>query len=61
MANQESYQFLYKIVPGPPPDPIPAEYPFSDLDKQSGFVHLSKAAQVVPDIPLAVSLTDLLL
>ncbi|KAK0384996.1 hypothetical protein NLU13_7474 [Sarocladium strictum] len=46
MANQESHQFLYKIIPGPPPEPIPAQYPLSDLDKHSGFVHLSKASQV---------------
>ena len=46
MSNESQPQFLYKILPGPPPDPIPAEFPLSDLDKNDGFVHLSKASQV---------------
>ncbi|KAH8170588.1 hypothetical protein LIA77_09369 [Sarocladium implicatum] len=46
MATETHYTFLYKILPGPPPSPIPSDFPLSDLDKNDGFVHLSKATQV---------------
>ncbi|KAK3308991.1 uncharacterized protein B0T15DRAFT_509392 [Chaetomium strumarium] len=39
-------EFVYKITPSAPPDPIPEQYPLSDLDRQDGFVHLSAAWQV---------------
>lgn len=39
-------EFVYKITPTAPPDPIPEAYPLSDLDRQDGFVHLSTAQQV---------------
>ncbi|KAL2015616.1 hypothetical protein VTK56DRAFT_5094 [Thermocarpiscus australiensis] len=38
--------FVYKITPTAPPDPIPEQYPLSDLDRQDGFVHLSASWQV---------------
>ncbi|KAJ8122774.1 hypothetical protein ONZ43_g1113 [Nemania bipapillata] len=38
--------YVYKIVPSPPPSPIPPQYPLSDLDQQDGFVHLSIATQI---------------
>lgn len=40
--------YIYKIVHSstPPPDPLPAELPVSDLDKSSNFIHLSTALQV---------------
>ena len=37
---------LYKIVPSAPPNPIPQQYPLSELDQNDGFVHLSTAEQV---------------
>ncbi|POR31851.1 Uncharacterized protein TPAR_07955 [Tolypocladium paradoxum] len=37
--------YVYKIVPSAPPEPVPAEYPLSDLDKNDGFVHLSTGTQ----------------
>lgn len=39
-------EFVYKIITDPPPSPIPAEYPLSDLDAQDDFIHLSTAWQV---------------
>ncbi|KAI0714013.1 hypothetical protein C8T65DRAFT_707765 [Cerioporus squamosus] len=44
--------YIYKILPSPPPTPIPPVLPLSDLDAQDGFIHLSTAAQ----IPLTASL-----
>ncbi|AEO62462.1 uncharacterized protein THITE_2012900, partial [Thermothielavioides terrestris NRRL 8126] len=38
--------FVYKITPTAPPDPIPEEYPPSDLDRQDGFIHLSTSWQL---------------
>ncbi|KAI9058190.1 hypothetical protein FKP32DRAFT_1582397 [Trametes sanguinea] len=38
--------YVYKILPSPPPSPLPAALPLSDLDRQDGFIHLSTAAQV---------------
>ncbi|KAI8986195.1 hypothetical protein BD414DRAFT_487942 [Trametes punicea] len=38
--------YVYKILPAPPPTPLPAALPLSDLDRHDGFVHLSTAAQV---------------
>ncbi|KAF9008923.1 hypothetical protein BDQ17DRAFT_1539318 [Cyathus striatus] len=40
--------YIYKIVPytSPPPDPLPEKLPLSDLDRTSGFIHLSTATQV---------------
>jgi uncharacterized protein (DUF952 family) len=38
--------FIYKILPSPPQEPLPAEFPLSDLDRNDGFVHLSTATQV---------------
>jgi len=39
-------EFVYKITPEAPPDPIPEAYPLSDLDRQDGFIHMSTAWQV---------------
>ncbi len=39
-------QYVYKIIPAPPPSPIPDSFPLSELDKKDGFVHLSAAFQV---------------
>ncbi|KAI0472616.1 hypothetical protein GGR56DRAFT_572790 [Xylariaceae sp. FL0804] len=39
-------EYVYKIVPSAPPDPLPAEYPLSELDRKDGFIHLSTASQV---------------
>jgi uncharacterized protein (DUF952 family) len=49
-----SVESIYKIVPGSPPVPItpsghlPPDYslPVSDLDKRSGFLHMSTAKQI---------------
>ena len=38
--------YVYKIVPTAPPEPLPAEYPLSELDQTDGFVHLSTPVQV---------------
>lgn len=38
--------YLYKILPGPPPSPLPERLPLSDLDKNDGYIHLSTSAQV---------------
>ncbi|PHH87131.1 hypothetical protein CDD83_9275 [Cordyceps sp. RAO-2017] len=39
-------KYVYKIVSSAPPEPIPAQYPLSDLDKADGFVHLSTGTQI---------------
>jgi uncharacterized protein (DUF952 family) len=39
-------EFVYKITPAAPPNPIPEEYPLSELDQKDGFVHLSTGWQV---------------
>jgi len=39
-------EFVYKITPEAPPQPIPEQYPLSALDQQDGFVHLSTSWQV---------------
>ena len=40
--------YVYKIVPytAPPPTPLPTALPVSELDRNSGFIHLSTAKQV---------------
>lgn len=38
--------FVYKITPTAPPEPIPEKYPPSELDRRDGFVHLSASWQV---------------
>lgn len=40
--------YIYKIVPytAPPPTPLPAALPVSELDQNSGFIHLSTAIQI---------------
>lgn len=40
--------YLYKIVPSSSPvrEPLPERLPVSDIDKKSGFIHLSTAFQV---------------
>ncbi|KAH9889815.1 hypothetical protein C8Q73DRAFT_653476 [Cubamyces lactineus] len=38
--------YVYKILPSPPPTPLPAALPLSDLDRQDGFIHLSTAHQI---------------
>ncbi|EKM80175.1 hypothetical protein AGABI1DRAFT_127857 [Agaricus bisporus var. burnettii JB137-S8] len=50
MSNSESRlpDYVYKIVPSnsTPPSPLPHELPLSELDSQSGFIHLSTAPQI---------------
>ncbi|KAH9935523.1 uncharacterized protein B0H18DRAFT_976094 [Fomitopsis serialis] len=40
--------YIYKLIPAsaPPPEPLPAVLPVSELDQTSGFIHLSTAKQV---------------
>ena len=38
-------EYVYKILPEAPPDPLPATLPLSALDTQDGFIHLSTATQ----------------
>ncbi|PYI34563.1 hypothetical protein BP00DRAFT_423039 [Aspergillus indologenus CBS 114.80] len=40
--------FIYKLVPSTAPvrEPLPDRLPISELDNQSGFIHLSTAFQV---------------
>lgn len=38
-------QYLYKILPSPPPTPLPITLPASPLDTTDNFIHLSTAAQ----------------
>jgi uncharacterized protein (DUF952 family) len=40
--------YLYKLVPSTSPvrEPIPERLPVSQLDQESGFIHLSTALQV---------------
>lgn len=40
--------YLYKLIPSTSPalEPIPERLPVSDIDQQSGFIHLSTAFQV---------------
>lgn len=40
--------YIYKLIPSstPPPDPLPATLPVSELDRSSGFIHLSTSKQV---------------
>ena len=46
MALDDLPKYVYKIIPTAPPEPLPAEYPLSELDQNDGFVHLSTAEQV---------------
>ncbi|KAH7326096.1 hypothetical protein B0I35DRAFT_474790 [Stachybotrys elegans] len=46
MAPNPLPKYIYKISPTPPPQPIPAEYPLSELDQKDGFIHFSTATQV---------------
>ena len=39
-------QYLYKILPEAPPDPLPSSFPKSALDEKDGFIHLSTAEQI---------------
>ena len=38
-------EYVYKILPEAPPDPLPARLPLSDFDAKDGFIHLSTATQ----------------
>lgn len=49
MASLDSHpRYLYKIIPSTSPvrEPLPEQLPVSDLDQDSGFIHLSTATQV---------------
>lgn len=49
MAEPDSHpRYIYKIVPSAAPvsEPLPGRLPVSQLDQDSGFVHLSMATQV---------------
>ena len=38
--------YVYKIVPTSPPNPLPHDLPLSELDQGSGCIHLSNAFQI---------------
>ncbi|KAJ6780989.1 hypothetical protein PWT90_08221 [Aphanocladium album] len=44
--GSQSPQFVYKILPQAPAEPLPAQLPLSEFDANDGFVHLSTAVQV---------------
>ncbi|EJC99614.1 uncharacterized protein FOMMEDRAFT_22754 [Fomitiporia mediterranea MF3/22] len=46
MSDKPTY--IYKLVPytAPVPDELPERLPVSDIDQNSGFIHLSTAPQV---------------
>ncbi|KAF4584549.1 hypothetical protein EYR40_004547 [Pleurotus pulmonarius] len=48
MAGIQKATYVYKLVHSstPPPDPLPESLPLSELDVQSGFIHLSTARQI---------------
>jgi hypothetical protein len=46
MAPDPMPNYVYKILPSAPPDPIPTPFPLSELDAKDGFVHLSSSWQV---------------
>ncbi|OCB89474.1 hypothetical protein A7U60_g3364 [Sanghuangporus baumii] len=50
MSDSSGPTYIYKLVPSSAPDPpfdeLPERLPVSDLDKNSGFIHLSTARQV---------------
>ncbi|KAI9375012.1 hypothetical protein BJX61DRAFT_540284 [Aspergillus egyptiacus] len=48
MTEKKQPNYLYKLVPSTVPvhQPIPERLPVSEIDRQSGFVHLSTAFQV---------------
>lgn len=46
MSASAPPKYVYKIVPGSLPSPLPRELPLSELDRADGFVHLSTAEQV---------------
>ncbi|KIY52356.1 hypothetical protein FISHEDRAFT_35610 [Fistulina hepatica ATCC 64428] len=49
MAKTLEPNYIYKLVPhtSPPPEPpLPECLPLSELDRTSGFIHLSTASQV---------------
>ena len=39
-------QYVYKILPEGPSDPLPLSLPLSALDAKDGFIHLSTAEQI---------------
>ena len=39
-------QYVYKILPEGPADPLPSNLPKSALDAKDGFIHLSTAEQI---------------
>ena len=45
MAPDQLPKYIYKIVPSPPPEVLPAQYPISELDQKDGFIHMSTATQ----------------
>ena len=48
IAEGRKPTYIYKIVPytAPPPTPLPTTLPVSELDNNSGFIHLSTALQI---------------
>ncbi|GAO46724.1 hypothetical protein SAICODRAFT_28829 [Saitoella complicata NRRL Y-17804] len=37
---------IYKLLPSPPPSPLPPALPVSELDQNDGYIHLSTHTQV---------------
>ncbi|QUC16111.1 uncharacterized protein UV8b_00352 [Ustilaginoidea virens] len=46
MSASSPHRYVYKIVPSPPPDTMPEQFPLSELDQKDGFVHLSTGEQI---------------
>ncbi|KAJ5492658.1 hypothetical protein N7539_001404 [Penicillium diatomitis] len=56
-ALETQPRYIYKIVPSTAPvrEPIPDRLPVSQLDQDSGFIHLSMASQVPNTLKLFFS------
>ncbi|CEJ55887.1 hypothetical protein PMG11_02117 [Penicillium brasilianum] len=58
MATLETQpRYIYKIIPSTAPvrEPLPDRLPVSELDQNSGFIHLSTASQVPNTLKLFFS------
>lgn len=45
--NIKQLQYIYKILPEAPPNPLPGALPPSELDRNSGFIHMSTSVQLL--------------
>ncbi|KAJ3526280.1 hypothetical protein NM208_g11268 [Fusarium decemcellulare] len=46
MTSEAPPRYIYKILPSAPLEPLPKEFPLSELDRNDGFIHLSTSTQV---------------